>query len=149
VTGDKEEWERIRLGKEYVRETNGSSRVMNKSDYIGLANRSKHQGQLKIKYEDTKDRYVFMRLLYRSRWTVANSNGNGVHDIQDEYANGFVQLHITGGFPINNIISLQAGIDNLLNYQDIFYLPNLTGRTAFITIRAKFEPKQTKRINNP
>jgi outer membrane receptor for ferrienterochelin and colicins len=149
ITGDKEEWEEIRQGKEYVREVNGSSRVMNKKDYVGLPNRSKHQGQLKIKYEDTKDRYVFMRLLYRSRWTVANSNGNGVHDIQDEYANGFVQLHITGGFPINNIISLQAGIDNLLNYQDIFYLPNLAGRTAFITIRAKFEPKQTKRSNNP
>jgi outer membrane receptor for ferrienterochelin and colicins len=80
---------------------------------------------------------------------VANSNGNGVHDIQDEYANGFVQLYIAGGLPINNTISLQAGIDNLLNYQDIFYLPNLAGRTAFITIRAKFEPKQTKRINNP
>ena len=137
VTGDKEEWERIRLGKEYVRETNGSSRVMNKSDYIGLANRSKHQGQLKIKYEDNKARYIFMRLLYRSRWTVANSNGNGVHDIQDEYANGFVQVHVAGGLPINKIISFQAGIDNLLNYQDIFYLPNLAGRTVFLTIRAK------------
>lgn len=148
LTGDKEEWEQILQGKEYVRESNGSSRVMNKKDYIGLPNRSKHQGQLKVKYEDREARYVFIRLLYRSRWTVANSNGNGVHDVQDEYANGFVQLHIAGGLPINNTISLQAGIDNLLNYQDIFYLPNLAGRTVFITVRAKFEPKQIKKINH-
>jgi outer membrane receptor for ferrienterochelin and colicins len=80
---------------------------------------------------------------------VANSNGNGVHDVQDEYASGFIQIHVAGGLPINKNISLQAGIDNLLNYQDIFYLPNLAGRTVFITIRTKFEPKQTKRINHP
>jgi len=145
LTGDKEELARIKQGKEYVRDFNGSSRVMNSNDYIGLPNRSKHQGQLKIKYENVKAGYAFLRLLYRSRWTVANSNGNGVHDVQDEYANGFVQLHIAGGLPINNSISIQAGIDNLLNYQDVFYLPNLAGRTVFVTLRAKLDSKQLKK----
>jgi len=149
LTGDKEEWERIKQGKEYIRESNGSSRVMNKKDYIGLPNRSKQQAQLKIKYEDKESRYVYMRLLYRSRWTVANSNGNGVHDVQDEYANGYMQLHITGGLPLNNTIALQAGIDNVLNYQDIFYLPNVAGRTVFVTLRATLESKQSKKNNHP
>ena len=145
LTGDKEEWERIKQGKEYIRESNGSSRVMNKKDYIGLPNRSKQQAQLKIKYEDKESRYVYMRLLYRSRWTVANSNGNGVHDVQDEYAKGFMQLHITGGLPLSNTIALQAGIDNVLNYQDVFYLPNVAGRTVFVTLRATLESKQSKK----
>jgi len=149
LTGDKEEWERIKQGKEYIRESNGSSRVMNKKDYIGLPNRSKQQAQLKIKYEDKESRYVYMRLLYRSRWTVANSNGNGVHDVQDEYANGYMQLHITGGLPLNNTIALQAGIDNVLNYQNIFYLPNVASRTVFVTLRATLESKQSKKNNHP
>jgi len=149
LTGDKEEWELIKQGKEYIRESNGSSRVMNKKDYIGLPNRSKQQAQLKIKYEDKESRYVYMRLLYRSRWTVANSNGNGVHDVQDEYANGYMQLHITGGLPLNNTIALQAGIDNVLNYQNIFYLPNVASRTVFVTLRATLESKQSKKNNHP
>ena len=110
---------------------------MKNVDYVGLPNRSKHQAQLKLKYQPSETRSVFLRCLYRSRWTVANSNGNGVHDVQDESANGFLQVNLSGGCPLRKNLQLQAGIENLLNYQDINYLPNFPGRNLYVTLNFK------------
>jgi len=142
-TADKEERNRILQQKEYIRDISGSTRVMNSTEYVGLPNRSKHQAQLKLTYESSADRFVHLRLLYRSRWTIANSNGNTVHDTQDEFAQGFVQVNLSAGLPINSYLVFQAGIDNLLNYQDLFYQPNLQPRTVFILARVKIPSKKT------
>ena len=136
-TGDKDEWARIKKGLEYTRSSDGTSRVMNKNEYVGLPNRSKHQAQFKLTYQPSETRFIFLRCLYRSRWTVANSNGNGVHDVQDESANGFVQINLSGGLPLRKNLQLQAGIENLLNYQDISYLPNFPGRNLYLTLNFK------------
>ncbi|MFM7672932.1 MAG: TonB-dependent receptor plug domain-containing protein [Bacteroidota bacterium] len=136
-TGDKDERDRIRKGLEYVRNPDGTSRVMLLREYVGLPNRSAHQAQAKFRFQPAVDRFVFLRLIYRSRWTVANSNGNGIHDVQDEYARGFVQVNLSGGLPINTHWSLQGGIDNLLNYQDVNNLPNLPGRNIYLTLNFK------------
>jgi outer membrane receptor for ferrienterochelin and colicins len=106
-------------------------------EYVGLPNRSEHQAQFKLRYQPAEHRFVFLRLLYRSRWTIANSNGNGVHDVQDEYANGFLQINLSGGIPLRKNIQLQAGIENLLNYQDVNYLPNFPGRNIYMTLNFK------------
>ena len=136
-TGDKDEWARIKKGLEYTRSSDGTSRVMNKNEYVGLPNRSKHQAQFKLTYQPSETRFIFLRCLYRSRWTVANSNGNGVHDVQDESANGFVQINLSGGLPLRKNLQLQAGIENLLNHQDISYLPNFPGRNLYLTLNFK------------
>jgi outer membrane receptor for ferrienterochelin and colicins len=136
-TGDKDEWARIKKGLEYTRSSDGTSRVMNKNEYVGLPNRSKHQAQFKLTYQPSETRFVFLRGFYRSRWTVANSNGNGVHDVQDEFANGFVQINLSGGLPLRKNLQLQAGIENLLNHQDISYLPNFPGRNLYLTLNFK------------
>ena len=136
-TGDKDEWARIKKGLEYTRSSDGTSRVMNKNEYVGLPNRSKHQAQFKLTYQPSETRFVFLRGFYRSRWTVANSNGNGVHDVQDESANGFVQINLSGGLPLRKNLQLQAGIENLLNHQDISYLPNFPGRNLYLTLNFK------------
>ena len=141
-TGDKDEWLRVKKGLEYIRSASGTSVVMLKKDYIGLPNRSKHQAQFKIRYQPTDGSFVYMRFLYRSRWTIANSNGNGVYDKQDEFAPGFLQVNISGGLTLNKKDQLQLGVDNLLNYQDLNYLPNFPGRTIFLTLRHSF--KQSK-----
>jgi outer membrane receptor for ferrienterochelin and colicins len=136
-TGDKDELDRIKKGLEYTRAPDGSSRVMTLREYVGLPNRSEHQAQFKLRYQPAEHRFVFLRLLYRSRWTIANSNGNGVHDVQDEYANGFLQINLSGGIPLRKNIQLQAGIENLLNYQDVNYLPNFPGRNIYMTLNFK------------
>lgn len=142
-TADKEERDRIFQQKEYIRDLSGFTRVMNSKEYVGLPNRSKHQAQLKLTYEPTADRFVNLRALYRSRWTIANSNGNMVHDNQDEFAQGFVQVNLSAGLPINSHLVFQVGIDNLLNYQDLFYQPNLQPRTVFLLARVRIPSKKT------
>jgi outer membrane receptor for ferrienterochelin and colicins len=145
-TADKEERSRIDQGKEYIRDVSGAIRLMNTNEYAGLPNRSKHQAQLKLTYEPAIDRFVNLRLFYRSRWTIANSNGNTVYDHYDEFANGFLQVNLSGGFSINSHLVFQAGIDNLLNYQDIFYQPNLQPRTVFVLVRLKMPANRTSTI---
>lgn len=136
-TGDKDEWARVKQGMEYTRASDGTSRVMNKNEYVGLPNRSEHQGQLKLNYQPAENRFVFLRCLYRSRWTVANSNGNGVYDVQDEFSAGFIQLNLSAGIPLRKNLRCQVGIDNLLNYQDVNNLPNLPGRNVYLTLNYK------------
>ena len=147
-TADKDERTRIIQQKEYIRDLTGATRVMNSAEYAGLPNRSKHQAQFKLSYEPSTDRFINLRLFYRSRWTIANSNGNTVHDIHDEFAQGFAQVNLSAGLPINSYLAFQAGIDNLLNYQDIFYQPNLQPRTVFIVVRLKIPSQKHQLINN-
>ncbi|MFM8711336.1 MAG: TonB-dependent receptor domain-containing protein, partial [Sphingomonadales bacterium] len=142
-TADKEERSRVLQQKEYIRDLSGSTRVMNIAEYAGLPNRSKHQAQLKLTYEPVADRFVNLRALYRSRWTVANSNGNTVYDSQDEFAQGFVQINMSAGLPISSCVFFQVGIDNLLNYQDLFYQPILHPRSVFILVRLKIPSRKT------
>ncbi len=136
-TGDKDERARIKKGLEYTRAADGSSRVMSIREYTGLPSRSTHQAQFKLRYQPAEHRFLYLRMMYRSRWTVANSNGNGVHDRQDEFATGFIQVNLSGGIPIQKNIQLQAGIENLLNYQDTNYLPNFRGRNVYVTVNFK------------
>jgi outer membrane receptor for ferrienterochelin and colicins len=147
-TADKDERTRIIQQKEYIRDLTGATRVMNSAEYAGLPNRSKHQAQFKLSYEPSTDRFINLRLFYRSRWTIANNNGNTVHDIHDEFAQGFAQVNLSAGLPINSYLAFQAGIDNLLNYQDIFYQPNLQPRTVFIVVRLKIPSQKHQLINN-
>ncbi|NCW88794.1 MAG: TonB-dependent receptor, partial [Chitinophagia bacterium] len=114
-------------------------------DYVGLPNRSKHQAQFKLWYQPAEGSFLYLRLIYRSRWTIANSNGNGVHDLQDEHAAGFVQANISGGITLSSVLQLQAGIDNLFNYQDLNYMPNFQGRTVYLTIRHHFNQLKNRK----
>jgi len=144
-TGDKEEWQRVKKGLEYIRDASGASVVMSRIDYVGLPNRSKHQAQFKLRYQPAEGSFLYLRLIYRSRWTIANSNGNGVHDLQDEHAAGFVQANISGGVTLSSVLQLQAGIDNLFNYQDLHYMPNFQGRTVYLTLRHHINQQKNRK----
>jgi outer membrane receptor for ferrienterochelin and colicins len=141
-TGDKEERRRILDQQVYIRDAASGSRIMKISEYVGLPNRSNHQAQFKLSYEKSPEQFVNIRLLYRNRWTVANSNGNGAYDRNDEFASGFLLVNIGAGFLLNSYLSLQTGIENVLNYSDLFYQPTLQPRTVFVQLRCKlWSPK--------
>jgi outer membrane receptor for ferrienterochelin and colicins len=145
-TGDKEERRRILDQQEYIRDASGASRLMKISEYVGLPNRSKHQAQLKISYEKTPEQFINLRLLYRSRWTVANSNGNSSYDQSDEFASGFLLVNMSAGFSLTSFLSVQTGIENLLNYHDLFYQPTLQPRTVFVQLRCKLWSQKIKTV---
>lgn len=136
LTADKEELKSVKAGEQYTRDANGYSRVLGRSEYTGLPNRSRHMANLKLTWENQHHFFATTRLLYRSQWAVANSDGNAVYNSNDEFASGYMQVNISAGKELKNGIRLNAGMDNVFNYQDIDYLPNLQGRMIYFGIQA-------------
>lgn len=136
LTADKSDLQKIKNGTVFIRDQNGYSQKMAKSEYVGLPNRSQQMANLKITYDDDNS-FVTARLMYRSKWAVADLDGNGLYNTNDEFAQGFMQLNVSAGRQLKKGIRLQAGMDNVLNYQDINNLPNLPGRMLYICAKFK------------
>ena len=105
---------------------------LNKSDYFGLYNRSRHMGVFKINYNNLENNFsANLRLRYRSKYGLYDSNSNNYLDKYDKFVNG----HITTNININQIISssvtVSVGIENIFNYLDSENISNLSGRIYF------------------
>lgn len=135
-TADKDELKSIKAGEQFTRDANGYSRVLTRSEYTGLPNRSRHMANLKLTWEDTHQFFATARLIYRSAWAVANSDGNTVYNSNDEFANGNLLVNLSAGKELKNGLRLNAGMDNVFNYQDTDYLPNLQGRMIYVGVQA-------------
>jgi outer membrane receptor for ferrienterochelin and colicins len=142
LTGDKDQIASINNETVYTKNPNGTSRLLRLSDYVGLPNTSKHRFQAKINYENTKGFYANIRAIYRSKWAVANTNGNEVYDNGDQFGSGYITLNYSMGKPLKKGFAMQAGIDNINNYMDGLNLPNLAGRTFYMTLKYSTQHKK-------
>lgn len=140
MTADKQQVENIKKGLVFTKDGNGFARLMQRSEYVGLPNRSGHMANLKLLYEH-KNLFANARAIYRSKWAVSDKDGNGLYNTNDEFASGFIQLNLSIGYQFKKFVSLQAGTDNLGNYTDPMNLPNLPGRTFYITVQFKTTKK--------
>lgn len=143
LTGDQSEINAINDGKVFTRDQNGFSRRLNRSEYVGLPNRSKHMANLKVQY-DHQSFFANARAVYRSKWATLDTDGNGIFNTNDAFAQGFLQLNMATGKSFNNGLSIQTGIDNLLNYTDVINLPTLPGRIFYLTLSYNFLIKNPK-----
>jgi len=137
-TADKDELESIKSGKEFTRDANGYSRPLKRSEYVGLPNRSRHMANLKLTYETDKSFFATSRFIYRSQWAVTNTDGNSVYNTNDEFAPGFVLVNLSAGKQLRSGLRLQAGMDNVFNYQDVNNLPTLQGRMIYLSAQFNF-----------
>jgi outer membrane receptor for ferrienterochelin and colicins len=139
ITADKNALEQIKNQTVYTRNTDGApARLLERSEYIGLANRSKHTAQLKLIYTNVgKGLNISARAIYRNQWGIIDRDGNGILNTnrKDEMATGYVSSHIAITKSIKKIVQLSAGIDNIGNYRDAINLPNIPGRTYFIRLQ--------------
>ncbi len=142
-TADKDQIEDIKKGLVYTKDANGVSRKMLMSEYFGLPNRSKHMANFKLLYE--KNNFFFnTRIIYKSKWAVNDKDGNGLYNTNDEFAKGFIQLNSSIGHQFNQW-SVQTGCDNILDYSDINNLPNMAGRTFYISLKYQITNKKNKK----
>jgi outer membrane receptor for ferrienterochelin and colicins len=138
ITADKDVLKQIKEGKIFgKKEGSLFSYQLHRSEYGGLNDRSKHMANLKLLYENNSW-FATIRGLYRSRWGVRDVDGNLILNRKDEYAKGYAQLNISGGKSFNNGLQLKAGIDNLTNFRNQRYLPNLSGITYYLNIEYQF-----------
>lgn len=134
ITADKAVLRQIKAGQVFGKAPGSLLSVqLKRSDYGGLNDRSKHMANLKLFYEQASW-FANLRGLYRSRWGVADVDGNLILNRADEYAKGYVQLNISGGKSFCKGIRLQAGIDNVTNYHNENYLVSQPGTTYYLSI---------------
>jgi outer membrane receptor for ferrienterochelin and colicins len=124
------------------------TRRLNTSEYFGLYNRSRHTGNLKLFYKDSnRGLEASLRMTYRGKFGIrgidgniqgqaaptSDVNGNEVLDDYDRFASGYAIINFSVAKTIKGV-RFQAGIDNLFGYTDPIYLPNIPGRSTYISI---------------
>ncbi|TAF55678.1 MAG: TonB-dependent receptor [Sphingobacteriia bacterium] len=145
-SGDRDELAQIEAGKVFTRDQNGFSKKMERADYRGLPNRSKHMANARLQYEH-KGFFANLRLLYRSAWYNTDSDGNGMMNRQDVAAAGFVQINAAMGKTWGKAFTTQIGTDNFGNHIDPLNLPNLPGRTFYLQLKYALQTNNTQKTN--
>lgn len=124
---------------QYIRNSELQTIKINKSDYFGLYNRSKHTANIKIAYTIPKIKTdVNLRVFYRSRYGLYDTNGNQILDKHDTFVNDYFTANLSISKYITDKVLFQAGANNLLNYTDPSQIPNLSGRQLFARIQYNF-----------
>ena len=159
---DKDVLEQVRNGEVFWRdpETLVTKRLL-PSEYFGLYNRSRNMGNAKLFYSDKeKGLEASVRVIYRGRYGVGNisgniqgetippsdRDGNSILDTHDTFVNGYALVNISVAKTIPPGIRFQLGIDNLFNYTDPIYIPNIPGRLAYVSVGYNFS--KIKSSNN-
>lgn len=66
------------------------------------------------------------------------NDGNDILDNDHEFIKGFALLNISVTKNLGRYIDIQGGIENLLNYTNKVYMPNIYGRIFFVNLNFKF-----------
>ena len=124
-------------GDVYARLTvNSPAFRLKKSDYFGLYNRSRHMGVLKINYNNLENNFSCnLRLRYRSKYGLYDSNSNNYLDKYDDFVNGHITTNINVNKKINSSLTVSGGVENIFNYLDRQNISNLSGRIYFLRAR--------------
>ena len=135
---DKSAEEQIENGEIFIRdpETLFTERL-DRSDYFGLPNRSRHLANFKIFYNIPKWKaFANLRLNYRSKYALFDTNGNAVIDnFDNSFVDGFSVLNLTLSKTLFEKYSFQLVGENILNNQQsgLLNLPGvrITGKIQY------------------
>jgi outer membrane receptor for ferrienterochelin and colicins len=134
------------------------TRRLKSSEYFGLYNRSRHVGNVKLFYADKEHGWdASLRVIYRGRYGVgdivgsiqgetiptSDRNGNSVLDVYDNFVNGYALVNMSIAKTLPAGLRIQAGIDNLFNYTDRIYIPNIPGRLMYVSVGYSFSKSKT------
>ena len=109
---------------------------INDKDYFGLFNRSKHNLNFKISHETNNNIEIYFKSKYRSRYGIADSNGNAILDIYDDFVTSNLISDISISKQFKNY-TLTVGSDNLFDYTDPENIPNYPGRVIYSKLNFK------------
>ena len=103
-------------------------------DVYGLPNRSRNNFSIGLDYLNK----YFLKLRYRDRFGLFDTNGN---EVIDRFDNSIINKSLVVNFSvrqkINDNIDLSFGIKNLTNYKNTEYLPNIYGREFLLKLNFK------------
>ena len=128
-TGDRKVLDRIDAGEMYTR-VDGRDRLLTRDEYGGLMQRSRHQGTVQLLY--TLDQFGLTAVLtsrLRSRYGLADVNGNGVLDVDSEYVDGYGIWNATLSKDLDRF-TVRFGVDNFTSVRPD-HVPALSGARWF------------------
>ena len=137
---DKEAERAFENGEIFARLTPSSpSFQLEKNDYFGLYNRSRHMANVKVFYEFPKwDLDANIRGTYRSKYGLFDTNGNNYLDNYDDFVDGYTVWDIAINKTIYKNYQFVFGIDNLLGFTDTQNISNISGRIIYGTLNIQF-----------
>ena len=110
-----------------------------KPDYFGLFNRSRHTANIKLFYTIPKLKTdVNLRVFYRSKYGLFDTNNNQILDKYDDFVNGYFLTNISFSKPIKERFLLQAGANNLFNFTNPQEISSISGRQIFAKLQYNF-----------
>lgn len=137
---DKQAEAAFEAGQVYARSAaNSSVFALQKSDYFGLYNRSRHSANLKLFYNIPQYRMnANLRATYRSKYGQSDTNGNGYLDRYDGFVSGYGILDFALTKKLGKHLQLGVGVDNLLDFTDAQNISNIPGRLLFGKLNYQF-----------
>nr|WP_299170219.1 TonB-dependent receptor [uncultured Allomuricauda sp.] len=117
---DKDKLDDISNGEVFARYPETLATIqLEKSDYFGLENRSRHTLNFKTFYEIPRWKTnANLRITYRSRFGLTDRNGNGLlDDFDNSFVDGYALVNLAIGKTFLKHYQLQLGANNLLNFK--------------------------------
>uniref|UniRef100_UPI00404824F4 TonB-dependent receptor plug domain-containing protein n=1 Tax=Mariniflexile sp. TaxID=1979402 RepID=UPI00404824F4 len=112
---------------------------LEKGDYFGLYNRSRHMLNLKVFYAIPKwGLDTNIRATYRSKYGLQDSNGNGYLDVYDIFVDGYTIIDFAINKTLYKNYQMSFGIDNLLDFTDAQNISNIPGRIIYGKLNIQF-----------
>jgi outer membrane receptor for ferrienterochelin and colicins len=119
-------------------ETNVSFKL-NKDDYFGLFNRSRHMGNIKLNYHLDDKTDLNAMLTYRSKYALSDSNANGFLDTYDQFIEGYSLCDLGIFHQISSLKSCQIGVKNIFGFTNPEYISNISGRLYYMNFKINFK----------
>ena len=127
-------------GEIFARLTASSpSFVLDKNDYFGLFNRSRHMANLKL-YYDIPDWNLDanIRTTFRSKYGIIDANGNGHLDRYDPFVKSYLITDIALNKTLYEHYRFSVGVDNLFNFKDPQNISNIAGSLFYTKLNIQF-----------
>jgi outer membrane receptor for ferrienterochelin and colicins len=112
---------------------------LNKDDYFGLFNRSRHMGTAKLNYHLNDKTDLNAMLTYRSKYALSDSNGNDILDAYDKFIDGYSLCDIGITYQISALKSCQIGVKNMFGFTNPEYISNIAGRLYYMNFKINFK----------
>lgn len=120
-------------GEVYARESPGSPAFqLDKEDYFGLYNRSRHMANFKIFYTlKNWDMDANLRGTYRSKYGLFDTNDNSYLDKYDDFVAGYSIWDFALNKTFKSHYTVGVGVDNIFGFTDTQNISNIPGRIIY------------------
>lgn len=144
---DKDVKESVDKGEVFYRDPNTLvTKRLKSNEYYGLYNRSRHSENVKLFYFNHRTGIeATTRVIYRGKFGIGSLSGNiqgetippsdinnnAILDTHDNFVSGYALVNLSLAKSIKSGFRFQVGVDNLFDYTEPVFIPNLPGRLLY------------------